>query len=312
MSPDDVTIASGIQHERVTSGLLVWTVRNFSRLDVNTLYYQTDDETKCAFKLMKTSNTLFLVAYTNISRTRAKFYLLGADDEKYGCDGIEILECIYYGKLCLKMVLDPKMKFLVDDTLVLHFVYFMVSCQSNIEVVPYGQWRYKCCTDELRNNLAQIYKTSEFSDFEIESDGEIFKVHRPILIARSEYFSELFEKEFSTKHVLNMKAEKLQNVLRYIYTGELEEQCVDYMIDMLEIAQQLKVKSLFRKCEEYLKIHLDDYNFLKIMRLASKSKLNDLLREAIYYFVSNIEEFKEDEEYGEICKTVQECMCNFS
>ncbi|KAK3658031.1 hypothetical protein LTR56_000761 [Elasticomyces elasticus] len=42
--------------------------------------------------------------------------------------------------------------------------------------------------DVLKQGLAELYKSSEFTDFEIECGGQIFKVHKAVICAQSKYF----------------------------------------------------------------------------------------------------------------------------
>ncbi|KAK5720365.1 hypothetical protein LTR17_015082 [Elasticomyces elasticus] len=42
--------------------------------------------------------------------------------------------------------------------------------------------------DVLKQGLAELYKSGDFTDFEIECGGQIFKVHKAVICAQSKYF----------------------------------------------------------------------------------------------------------------------------
>lgn len=125
----------------------------------------------------------------------------------------------------------------------------------------------------------EAYRKQLFTDFIIHAGGHEFHVHKAILSARSIYFLENVQ---STKSeiTLDTTTTAVQNVVHFLYSGELPTVTLDEMIDVYEVSVMLHIRSLLDLCVVYFLDILNDENLGKIKDTALKTG-NGLLIKAI-------------------------------
>ncbi|KAJ5074638.1 pep-cterm sorting domain-containing protein [Anaeramoeba ignava] len=157
--------------------------------------------------------------------------------------------------------------------------------------------------EKLSEDFQKLFESEEnYSDFQIiceskekEEETRIFKCHKSILSARSDYFKSLFRsrmKEYQKgEMVLQETSGKiLLNILLYFYTGKIEitlenaveillfsskylieeltslsskfvmENCqLETVVDLLKISESINVHDLSRFCYQFILDHFEDF-----------------------------------------------------
>ena len=79
----------------------------------------------------------------------------------------------------------------------------------------------------LSNNIGKLFHDNEFHDFQIVCQGKIFPVSRNILACSSSVFhpmltGDTLEKQAGKMTIQDMEPDTVEELLKYIYTGTVE------------------------------------------------------------------------------------------
>lgn len=128
----------------------------------------------------------------------------------------------------------------------------------------------------------QVCVFGHSSDFTVYCEGWEFRVHRAILAAHSRVFRAQFEAGRSRMQIECVHPNVLQEVFRFMYTGE----SLDHLAkDLLLISQYLQVEDLKVMCEEALYKNLCINNLAEMLHLADLYKADELKRCTIQFFI---------------------------
>uniref|UniRef100_A0AAY4BCE9 BTB domain-containing protein n=1 Tax=Denticeps clupeoides TaxID=299321 RepID=A0AAY4BCE9_9TELE len=101
--------------------------------------------------------------------------------------------------------------------------------------------------------LQILLEQGSFSDVVFLVHGEVFRAHRCVLSARSEYFAHMFETKWKGKTMIALKHPLINPaafgaLLQYLYTGRLDIN-VSYVDDCKRLAKQCKIGTLIEELE---------------------------------------------------------------
>nr|XP_039250083.1 zinc finger protein 596-like isoform X2 [Styela clava] len=105
------------------------------------------------------------------------------------------------------------------------------------------------------NKLSQDRIENKFCDLQVViGNHDTYWVHKCVLVASSEYFSNIMKSDTRRITIFNMpKPESFTMILDFIYTGEIllsKEHCPA----ILKISKYLKMEALQKTCEDFLKL----------------------------------------------------------
>ncbi|KAL1270328.1 hypothetical protein QQF64_032617 [Cirrhinus molitorella] len=101
--------------------------------------------------------------------------------------------------------------------------------------------------------LQTLLEQGNYSDVTFMVHGEMFKAHRCILSARSEYFAHMLETKWKGKSDITLKHPLVNPaafgaIMQYFYTGRLDID-VNYVEDCKRLAKQCKISELIEELE---------------------------------------------------------------
>ncbi|KAI2662049.1 Ankyrin repeat and BTB/POZ domain-containing protein 1 [Labeo rohita] len=116
--------------------------------------------------------------------------------------------------------------------------------------------------------LQTLLEQGNYSDVTFMVHGEMFKAHRCILSARSEYFAHMLETKWKGKSDITLKHPLVNPaafgaIMQYFYTGRLDID-VNYVEDCKRLAKQCKISELIEELEPGTCVKvltLDPHNF---------------------------------------------------
>lgn len=157
---------------------------------------------------------------------------------------------------------------------------------------------------EMMRTMNEFRDTKVLCDVTICVDGKTFSAHRTVLAASSPYFKALFASTLNdvssaeNKPVVltDIDSECMENLLRYIYTGEIEL-TNETIKSVISAANYLLVSSLKERCTVFLQKMLTPKNCLGIESTANqfdcallKCTATNFIREN-FIMVASTEEF---------------------
>jgi len=154
---------------------------------------------------------------------------------------------------------------------------------------------FKTLSDCLRT--AMLNDTT-YSDVLIRCGQNLrntFLAHRIILAYRSEYFKSILKNidtnKVDRKDTLNFRfvidkpyfsPDTFSQVLQYIYTGSIELNC-ENALDILELADDLRLGCLKKLCTKFLVHQMDAQNVCTIIQMSRKFHTPELTRAALVF-----------------------------
>ena len=160
----------------------------------------------------------------------------------------------------------------------------------------------------LGERLFNLYNKDTFYDVTLKMKGKVFKAHRVILAAGSDYFHTMFTSGFQEKQSSEILLEYgdrdiFESLLEFIYTGDFNVN-PDDIVDTLEMANYYQIQHAVCACADYLakdlthvlsKVGSTDQNCSKtpemiidelarVISLASDTKQENLLK-AVHEYV---------------------------
>ena len=117
--------------------------------------------------------------------------------------------------------------------------------------------KFNLAWDKFNENISEsleiFQQENNFCDVTLVSDDEqMFTAHKVVLSASSEFFKNILQKSTHSStlfYVFGVPSEMLQNIITYLYKGEVELP-KDHFEDFMVAAQKLKIKGLMKEDEE--------------------------------------------------------------
>ncbi|XP_023316452.1 speckle-type POZ protein A-like [Trichogramma pretiosum] len=127
----------------------------------------------------------------------------------------------------------------------------------------------------------------KFSDVMLRAAcGKEIPAHRLMLAAASPVFNAMFshdmlEKESQTVNMVDINFEAVVEMLRYIYTGNIENDEIAIITDLLVAADKYQLGELKNRCEKTLSSKLSSANAVDILKVADKHGAKYLEKKAV-------------------------------
>ena len=146
--------------------------------------------------------------------------------------------------------------------------------------------------------LKYFCNKEEFADVIFFVEGRRIFAHKMILALASDFYAAMFSvtngfKETSTGcpeiDVPDCSYEAFLCIMEYIYSGnepKLDSLCIDKVVDVLEMADQLLLDHLKQRCEQILQPAVDENNVEFLLQVAQKTNAMQL-ESVCYHFVRN-------------------------
>lgn len=296
---------------KICKFVYTWTIHNFmlwfegtsEALISPTFPVGTNDGLKWQLRFQSSGETresmlhfpihLTLASCSNKSWVHAKyqFCILSEDQNKFQTkEGFNrISKGMYSGVECFidqETLLDKKNKLLPDDKLT---IYCEITTLSD-HLMDYTTTTTPECS--LSVDLGVALATQEFSDVILSVNNLSFRAHKVILSARSPVFRAMFnyEKTGSTTNeviITDMLTEVLEEMLNYIYTGQVPEFETPLAIGLLAAADKYKLKNLKITCEKQISNNLSAENATEIYIFADLHDAKQLKTRAKEFIISH-------------------------
>ena len=142
--------------------------------------------------------------------------------------------------------------------------------------------------ESLSDDIAKLYDQTEHADATLKCGDRSFSVHRNILAMRSSVFSAMFEHDMSEKNsgvvdIVDLDPNILEQFLLYLYSGKIEEMCMDTAFELYKTAEKYAVHSLKQLCVSYILDKMEIDNVCKILLFADQYGDANLLDNAITF-----------------------------
>lgn len=140
----------------------------------------------------------------------------------------------------------------------------------------------------MPKGFEKLYSTGKFSDFVITvNDSKEFKVHKSVIAAQCEGFSELLgeDPDAHEMKIEDLSTEAVEKFLRFLYTGKLEN-FADNCLEIYALASKFNALELKDSIEKFIINNLQQLDALKAFKL-SHSFQSEALRIASFQTIQN-------------------------
>ncbi|KAL7288011.1 hypothetical protein TKK_0018061 [Trichogramma kaykai] len=156
-----------------------------------------------------------------------------------------------------------------------------------------------------RINFDFSFLSEELSDIILIVEETKIPAHKIMLSAASPVFRAMFthdmlENKENSVNINNTTVNILTEMLRYIYTGEIETIETDKILEILAVADKYQIDTLKTKCGEILCAELSTENAIDILVAAHKYKVKHLEEEVIKFVTTHIQLIYDSEKMKEI------------
>jgi len=162
---------------------------------------------------------------------------------------------------------------------------------------------------QVINHLENLFAEKNFSDFEINCDGEVFNCHRNILSARSPVFSAMFqvdmiENQSKKVDIPDVKKEVFSELLKFIYTGSIssEDSLKKQAKDILAAANKYQLDLLKKLCEAQLVSTLNASNCFDLLVLGDLHEAEKLKMVALDFVSLNFPSLVKQDVYKDFLR----------
>ncbi|XP_071580436.1 speckle-type POZ protein-like isoform X1 [Temnothorax nylanderi] len=297
--------------------LFEWTIENFSLCYEKTLRSSTfsegvnkkiewclemhlegmDGESKHYLSLILIPISCRESQYVN---AKCKFTILNAKKEKEvtaeSC-AIKLTDKVFMKKFVRRdLLLDEVNGLLPDDKLTILCEISLVDnviFSNNPVTIPF----------EPDNVGLLLFENPEFSDITVLVHGREIQAHKAILAAQSHYFSrmlksEMLEKQTNYVKIEDIDYETVREMLRFIYTGKVENpENLGKITDLLVAADKYELTKLKVMCEKILCTRLTVENAAEILILADLYRADYLKAEALDIIKSHLTDVTDTKGY---------------
>merc|ERR1719154_526265 len=165
------------------------------------------------------------------------------------------------------------------------------------------------CQKQIGEDLGKVFSDRQFSDIKIQSEGQSFDCHMAILAARSPVFMAMFqsnmkEKQTHTVNINDCKAGVVEEMLNFIYTGNISspDAISEIMAELFEAADKYQLDLLKDVCEESLYSNLKVTNCLEYLVLGDMHDTPKLKKLALRLVVEKADSIIETDVFKDLLK----------
>ncbi|KAL7293731.1 hypothetical protein TKK_0012801 [Trichogramma kaykai] len=158
-------------------------------------------------------------------------------------------------------------------------------------------------------NLEELFCNEEFSDVKVKaSDGNAIPAHKNILAVARPVFKAMFthymlENTENFVKIIDTTENILIEMLRFIYTGQIDAIEIDSIIELLAVADKYQIDNLKIKCGKMLCSDLSTENAVDILVAAHKYKEKFLEDKAIKFVTTHTQLLSDSEKMKKIDDT---------
>lgn len=259
-------------------------------------------------KVVRAFHRFTLVDQTGQGRDLTKGRTRDAGAVKISCarQDPNARNCHGYRKFVKRSILeDPNKGFLLNDTIVIKYtIELVVSSGGALSrgggMVPSKAELIKVPPPHLGTDLATLLNSESGADVTFVVEGEEMKVHKIILVARSEYFDKLLTspmKEGQEGRVVinHIKPAIFRIMLHFVYTDSLPEELegqnftVEVAQHLLVVADEYQLIRLRRICERRLCETVDVDSVATTLTLAEQNHAEELKKVCLDFVSRNLQ-----------------------
>lgn len=178
-------------------------------------------------------------------------------------------------------------------------------------------YEHKSHQTTLLEGLNSLREKGELLDITLVIQGRIFKAHKAVLSACSDYFRAMFtdnmlEARQDEISLNGLTATGFQQLLEYAYTSRLILNLANVQ-DVLEAASHVQMEAVIQACSNYLQSQIDIENCVDVATIAEIYSLGQL-RMKVYRFMSeHLMEFSNSDEFYRLTPLQLESLlaCDF-
>lgn len=192
------------------------------------------------------------------------------------------------------------------------------SCSSNTLIARFNATYYSYTANPICsiynknkmipkfNGFENLLGNEKFSDAKIIVGSHTFNVHKCILDVRSEFFSAMFNSEMKEKSenkvkISDVSPEVMQELLRFIYTGRVNNMS-NLKMELLVASDKYMIEDLKNMCEEALIQGLKNENVPTMILFAEKYSARNLKAASLKFFTIHKKEIMTTNGFANISK----------
>ena len=161
---------------------------------------------------------------------------------------------------------------------------------------------------QLSDRIITLLGSKKFSDVKLIVNGKEFYAHKFMLSARSSVFAavlkhRMMENINSAIEVKNIDDKVFEEVLRYIYTGQISSVTVEMAMKLLVPAAKYNLYRLRITYEVFISKNLTEDNVIDSLIVADVHRLNVLKQQALKFIGMHMEALMNTNRYKSMCKS---------
>ncbi|XP_014227698.1 speckle-type POZ protein A-like [Trichogramma pretiosum] len=156
----------------------------------------------------------------------------------------------------------------------------------------------------------------KLSDVKLRTaSGKEIPAHRLILSAASPVFKAMFshdtlENKNQSVDIIDISYEITLEMLRYVYTGIIENDKISFIIELLMAADKYAIDDLKNKCEMTLSSNLSSENVVDILKVADKCSMKKLKKTAVNFVKMHINQFSDTDDVAGMILSMEQLFSN--
>lgn len=152
----------------------------------------------------------------------------------------------------------------------------------------------------LSADLKTIYSSSLHADINLRVDGEIMRVHKNLLCARSPVFAKMFEtpmneSEKNSVDIPDLQLPVLKDLVAFLYSGTLSSDDFESVYALYYAADKYDVPTLRNSCVDVLLSKLDVANACSVLTLAERHSNNEFKKSVMEFIENNFDNILDTE-----------------
>lgn len=157
----------------------------------------------------------------------------------------------------------------------------------------------------LRKSMLELRSQEALLDFTIIVDENVFRVHKFVLAASSDYFRTMFlhnqTKEVleSTVHLKDISVTAMKAIIDFCYTSEIALNDENAQ-DIIQVASRLQVNQVLELASKFFVERINLSNCLRVYSMAKYFQIKPLMDVALRYCLKNFKYLTEEQEFLDI------------
>lgn len=149
-------------------------------------------------------------------------------------------------------------------------VYCVFSVVLNRATVSYNNLKVSFAKPTFDDFNKKLFESKKFWDLSLLVNEETVKAHKSILAAKSPFFAGLLTDEMTEIEIDDLSYAALMEMLRYIYTGQMEN--IDIIKELLLASIKYQMEDLKAVCHENIISKIDLANAIDFLTFANDNR----------------------------------------